>query len=242
MTYLFQQTGDSDASNNYYFDVAAGKITGTTHLNKFGYNEGIHTSFEQIWDGSTTYTYNSYAQVVRVTSDDTDDNTATVEIEGLDSDYNLAYETLTVGGSDSTTKFLRIFRALVKTHPTATENAGIITIANDSDVALAKILETNGQTLMALYTIPAGKTGYLTHFMGSVDKSQDAIFQIRTRAHNDNGIFNVKAQFGTFATPVTYEYEVPLVFPAKTDVEVRGKGGAAMGAGAIFDLVLIDNE
>lgn len=241
MTYLFQQTGDSDASNNYYFDVAAGKITGTTHINKFGYNEGLTSSYEPIWDGSSAYTYNSYAQVLRVTSDDSADNTATVEVQGLDSDYNLAYETLTVGGSDGTTKFLRVFRAIVKTHPTATENAGIITIANDSDVALGKILETNGQTLMALYTIPAGKTGYLTHFMGTVDKSNDATFQIRTRGHNDNGIFNVKAQFGTFATPVTYEYEVPLVFPEKSDVEIRAKVGATMGGGATFDLVLIDN-
>ena len=240
MTYLFQQTGDSDASNNYYFDVAAGKITGTKHLNKFGYNEGLTLSYEPIWDGSSAYTYNSYAQVLRVTSDDSADNTATVEVQGLDSDYNLAYETLTVGGSDGTTKFIRVFRAIMKTHPTATENAGVITIANDSDVAQAKILETNGQTLMALYTIPAGKTGYLTHFMGTVDKSNDAIFQIRTRKPNGD-VFNVKAQFGTFATPVTYEYEVPLVFTEKSDIEIRAKAGATMGGGATFDLVLIDD-
>ena len=240
MTYLFQETGDSDASNNYYFDVAAGKITGTTHLNKFGYNEGLTSSYEPIWDGSTTYTYNSYAQVLKVTSDDAADNTATIEVQGLDSDYNLAYETLTVGGGDGTTKFIRVFRAVMKTHPTEVENQGAITIANDSDVALAKILETNGQTLMTLYTVPLGKTAYLTHFMGTVDKSNDAIFQIRSRKLNGN-IFNVKAQFGTFAAPVTYEYEVPLVFTEKTDIEIRAKAGSTMGGGATFDLVLIDN-
>jgi len=240
MTYLFQQTGDSDASNNFYFDVAAGKITGTSHINKFGFNEGLTSSYEPIWDGSSAYTYNSYAQVLRATSDDAADNTATIEIQGLDSDYNLAYETLTVGGGDGTTKFIRVFRAIMKTHPTDEENQGIITIANDSDVAQAKILETNGQTLMALYTIPAGKTGYLTHFMGTIDKSNDAIFQIRTRIPNGN-VFNVKAQFGTFASPVTYEYEVPLVFPEKSDIEIRAKAGATMGGGATFDLVLIDD-
>ena len=234
MTYLFNKY-------NYYFEVAAGEIAGTSHINKFGYNVAVSSSYEPIWDGSSAYTYNSYAQALRATSDDSADNTATVEVQGLDSDYNLAYETLTVGGSDGTTKFIRVFRAIMKTHPTAEENAGVITIANDSDVAQAKILETNGQTLMALYTIPAGKTGYLTNFMGTVDKSNDAIFQIRARPITDGGVFNLKAQFGTFATPVTYEYEVPLVFTEKTDIQVRANAGATMGAGATFDLVLIDN-
>ena len=39
---------------------------------------------------------------------------------------------------------------------------------------------------------------------------------------------------------MTYDYPVPLEFDEKTDLEVRIKAGATTGAGAIFDLILID--
>ena len=86
------------------------------------------SSFETIWDGNNTYSYPSSAGTATATSSDTDDNTGTVEIQGLDSNYDLATETLTIGGSAGSTSFIRVFRAVMKTANTGTSNVGTISI------------------------------------------------------------------------------------------------------------------
>jgi len=93
---------------------------------------------------------------------------------------------------------------------------------------------------MAVYTIPAGKTGYLLKLHGTVDKNQDAIFRLVSRDFGTT-VFNVKGQFGVFANSFDYDYPVPLVFSEKTDIEVRADAGNSMGGGALFDIILVDN-
>ena len=130
-------------------------------------------------------------------------------------------------------------------------NAGTATVAGASDAGAVveiqgldanynlTILTGNGQTLMCVYTIPAGKTGYLIKFQGSVEKQKECEFRILTRDY-DNGGFNIKGQFGSFGTTVTYDYPVPLKIETKTDLEIRSKAGATTGMGAVFDIILID--
>ena len=93
---------------------------------------------------------------------------------------------------------------------------------------------------MAVYTVPAGKTAYLLNLTMSLDKSSDVLFKLMTKTHND-GAFNIKGQFGTFASPIDHNYPVPLKFEEKTDIEVRAVAGNQCGAGATFDLILVDN-
>ena len=61
-------------------------------------------------------------------------------------------------------------------------------------------------------------------------------------ARPENGAFSVKGQFGTAGgAAITYDYPVPLKFEEKTDIEIRALSGTTLGAGAIFDLILVDN-
>ena len=218
-------------------NLAGGLLEGYSSINKFGYKETLGNSGpETVWDSSGVYVYPSNPTPATVTGSDTG---AIVSIQGLDQDYNLVVEAVPVG-QPSVATFLRVFRATVIV-PAAgqTTNVSDITITVDG-VTAAKILAGKGQTLMSVYTVPAGKTGYLLQLQCSVDKSTDVIFQLMARPFG--GAFNVKGQFGTFASPVNYTYSVPLVFAEKTDVEVRAESGNTCGAGAIFDLVLVDNE
>lgn len=232
--------------NDTYFNIARGKINKASHINKFGYNETVGTSYVPITDLGTNVLPSS-AGALTLVSDSTADTSAgtgarTVEVEGLDGDYNSLTETFTLNGVTNVVgseSFLRVFRMKVVTAGTGQVNTGNITGSiGGSDVA--QITATQGQTAMAVYTIPANKTGYFIKFHGSLSKNQEANFQLRTKDGNNN-VWTRIGLFGVFSESVDFVYPVPLVFTEKTDIEVSGKAGATSEMGAIFDIVLIDN-
>lgn len=218
--------------------IASGSVTGHSHINKFGYSNDI-ANLSTIWDGSNIYTYSTSAGAVTVASSSDDDDGAVIEVQGLDGDYNLVVQDITIDGTGAT-NLIRVFRARVKTPATGeTGNVGIISVNIGGDLR-AKILSGKGQTLMAVYTIPAGKTGYLLNLTTSVDKNVDVIYKLMARPIEDGG-FNIKGQFGTFGTPIDHNYPIPLVFSEKTDIEIQADAGNTCGGGATFDLILVDN-
>ena len=224
--------------NDNRIDIARGLVRGVSHINKFGYNPTVGSSFESVIDASNLYTYIASAGTAQATSSDTsDDNGGTVLVSGLNANYEEVSETLTIGGAAGSIQFFRVFRALLLTANTGSTNTGIITITADSKTT-AQILAGKGQTLMALYTIPANKKGYLMKLHGNLEKAKESEFQIMARPFG--GAFNVKGKFGSSGDVVNYDYPVPLEFDEKTDIEVRVKAGATTGAGAIFDLLLIE--
>ena len=121
---------------------------------------------------------------------------------------------------------------------TGTTNQDDIRVQNGSD-DVAIIKAGAGQTLMCVYTIPAGKTGYLLKINGSIDANNDALFRLYARPFGK--AFNVKGQFGVFASGFNYDYPVPLKFGEKTDIEVKALSQNNVGGGATFDIILVDN-
>jgi len=222
--------------------IAAGLLEGYSHINKFGFRDTIANSWQTIWDKATDYAYYAAATVTAVADNagqGTTDDGGTVEVQGLDENYAPVTETLTIGGPASVAQFSRVFRARMVTANTGTTNDDEIRIKNGvNDVAV--IIAGAGQTLMSLYTIPAGKTGYLMKLQGSIDANNDALFRLYARPFG--GAFNVKGQFGVFASGFNYDYPVPLRFEEKTDIEIKGLSQNGVGGGAIFDIILVDNE
>src|SRR6056300_1570948 len=141
--------------------IQRGDINNFSGIQKFGYNGSVGTSFETIWDGGGNYTFTTSAGTATATSSNTGaDNSGTVKIFGLDSNYDLAEETLTIGGSASSTSFIRVFRAIMVTATTGDANVGTITITVSS-TTVAQIQPTYGQTLMSVYTVPRKYQAYL---------------------------------------------------------------------------------
>ena len=218
--------------------ISAGIVEGYSHINKFGYRDTIPNSFQTVWDGTTDYVYSAASVVTAVSDTPASDDGGTVEVQGLDQNYNVVTETLTIGGAASTAQFLRVFRARMVTANTGSTNVDEIRIQNGgTDEAIIKA--GAGQTLMALYTIPAGKTGYLLKLNGSIDANNDALFRLYARPFG--GAFNVRGQFGVFASGFNYDYPIPLKFEEKTDIEVKALSQNNVGGGAIFDIILVDN-
>ena len=227
--------------------IARGEVAETSHINKFGYNTAVGGSYEIITDLGTNNLPTSAAVVSVVSASSADDDGSTgaekVEIQGLDANFKNQTEIVTMNGTaavTTTNTFIRVFRMRVTEAGSGGVNAGNIT-ASISSSDVARINANEGQTLMAVYTVPADKKAYLVKFQGSLSKNQEANFQLRAKVYND-GAWNVKGLWGTFANAITYEYPVPLEFDAKTDIQIRGKAGATSEMGAIFDLILVDND
>ena len=249
---LLRTTG---SSYDWTINISAGDVAGTGYIEKFGMNTDVDSNKETIWDGGEIYSYISTAETVAVTSTTGVDSAAgagarTVEIQGLDADHNLVYETLTVGGGAGTQEFLRIFRANVVTAGTSGINEGTVSItSSDTSTVLAQIgvdgtgsnAAGRGQTFMALYTVPAGKTAYLTQWtVGCGKQNTDAVATFLARP--EGGAWNAKDIITVSATTYAKDYKIPLQFTEKTDIEIRAYSTTNNSlVSSTFNLLLIDN-
>lgn len=219
-------------------DISAGEVVDVHKIDKFGYNSAVgNLSYETIWDGNNLYTYIETAGTATVTSSNTSaDNGSTIEIEGLDANYDQVSETLTVGGSAGTVEFHRVHRASVVIPNTGTANVGTITVTVDSKSA-AIISPDQGQTLMCVYTIPRRYTGYLIQL--DVGSSKDVENTIRVVVRNGSSeAFNVKAFMSKRGGFSEKNFKIPVEIPQKNDIEVQARASAASKVSAGFELIL----
>jgi len=252
---ILRTSGDTFS---WAINISAGNVNGVSYIEKFGMNTDVDANKETIWDGGDIYTYVATAQTVTVTSNNVNDSAAgtgarTIEIQGLNSAYTVVTETLTVGGASGTVEFLRVFRARVVTAGSSGVNAGTISVTSDDTSTVLAIIGVDGagafaagrgQTFMALYTIPAGKTGYLTQWtVGSGKQNTDAVAFILSRdATVTDAAFNSKDIITVSATTYSKNYTIPLQFTEKTDIEVRAYSGTNNSlVSSTFNLILYDN-
>jgi hypothetical protein len=228
-------------ANNVPFglSVQKGLINNFDGVHKFGLNTAVGSSFETIWDGNNTYTYPSSAGTATATSSDTaSDNTGTVKIFGLDSNYDLAEETLTIGGSAGSTSFIRVFRAFMVSANTGTGNVGVITITVSS-TTVAQIRAGYGQTLMCVYTVPRKYNAYLMQIdVGSSKDLENEIRFITKKINGSGDVFTTKAFITTRGGFVEKNYAVPVKIEEKTDIELIGKASATSAISGGFELIL----
>lgn len=225
---------------NFGMMIQRGDVEGLSGIQKFGYNSAVPTTFETVWDGSTNYDYISTAGTATVTSSNSaSDDGGTVEIQGLDANYNLQTVTATIGGSATTETFIRVFRVKMLTANTGTSNVGTITVTVDSKSS-AIISADRGQTLMCVYTVPANKRAYLLSLNMGTSKQKEVEIKLIVKDATNGDVFNTKAYQTTFGVPFTRHYLIPEVFTEKTDIEIRAKADATTAVSAGFELILED--
>jgi hypothetical protein len=246
--------------------IAQGGVTGTTFIHKFGAAPlfNVIDGFVDIWDGANStlvtpsyqYTFSSTADIDSVSSTNAAD-TQQIEIQGLDTNWNMVTQTVTLTGQTPvtlSTPLLRAFRMInVGTVDLlgevylyingATVVGGAPTLGTD---IRAIINNGNNQTLMAIYTIPAGKTGYLRDwYAATAGARKTSVHIIHVDSREFGRVFTLKhvsSIISTGSSQVQHKYVEPEVFPEKTDIIMHGntdEDSAALAAG--FDIVLVDN-
>jgi len=229
----------------YFLQVSRGLIAGHKRVFKFGFNGDIDTNIEDIWDGGGVYTYQSSAVAMTVTSGGgATDNGVQVTVQGLDASYNEVSEAVTLAGSGTATTtqtYLRVYRAFVSG---SQEPTGDITIANGG-TTYAKVLDGEHQTLMALWTVPAGYTAYLlqTDITAFTEQNNKfAVVWVQTRELD--GVFRTQDKFALVENTHHQQYQVPLPIPEKTDIRVRAIGSSSSAnieLSAGLDIIYIEN-
>lgn len=215
-----------------------GRLDRWEHIHKFGSNPAIGTAAESIWSGGGLYPWPTGGATVIVQSDDASD-IGTVTIRGLDADYNELVETVALpGGSPNNVLtvglFLRVHRI---TFTGAADNAGTIVI-NHTGTNIGQIDPGKNQSLMALYTIPAGSHAWLLNYAVSVGKLDDALVEVYTRQPGEP--FRIKSELGAFENSLVKEFPVPLKLAPKTDIDLRAtttNSGAGHRVIATFDII-----
>jgi len=151
--------------------VGRGMIPNHQPVQIFGYSTLVgSTALGPLWEGLTlsggTYTYPSSAgQVVLVSSSASDTSALSVQIQGLDANYNLLSETIALNGTSNVTSvnsYLRI-NSLFCTNGT---NVGTIT-AKIATVLYAQINAGVGQSQASIYTVPSGYSFYLNYIQAN---------------------------------------------------------------------------
>ncbi len=256
------------SDNSSGLAIAKGDVTGTTFIHKFGnapdfdQTDGAVT----VWDGADDtninqmqYPYSSSADIDSISSSE-DGDTQDIEIQGLDTNYNLVSQTITLTGQTRKaldTNLIRVFRM---ENMGSTDFAGYVYcyvdtelsgdgVPDDATKVRAVVQNGNNQTLMAVYTIPAGKTGYMRDWYASISgANRTSNYIIRVRARSLGGVFKVKhisALVEGGSSHTQHKYEEPEVFEAKTDIEITTQMTAVAATDASisagFDIVLIDD-
>lgn len=233
--------------------VAAGIVAKASSEHKFGFNPSLATSLETVWDGANLYVTPPDVGAEHFISSSAAD-TQTIRVIGLDENFETQSVDIQLQGQTKTTlgaslKWSRVFRAFNLDNTTL---VGDVYVYEDDTVVLgvpqtpakisAKITIGNDQTLMTLYTIAKGKTGYLYKVYFTPDSVQVAEFTLVTREFQKTYRTRDRVVIPGGGTSWQYAYPFPTLLPEKSDIEVRAKlGGASGTVAAGFDILLIDN-
>jgi hypothetical protein len=206
-----------------------------------------------IWDeNDTIYPWSTIGagstldvKVVQPNNDNTstDLDGDTVEIQGLDANFNVITETVTISGATATTTntFYRVYRAIyADTADVANSKRILIQV---STTTVAKILEGVGQTLMSVYTVPAGFTGYLMRLDVTAQGTATGSFKLFVKEFpKPNFVVKHVAEVNGVGGAYQLEYPIPQSFPEKSDIDARMHTLSNNGRyTCTFDILLVDN-
>ena len=258
------------AKTTYFVDVVSGNApSGAQVVHKFGRNDTVGTTFEPVAFGGIWRTPQVAAATtlrVKAGGDAADtaagDGARSIVLEGIDLTGAFATETLVTAGISASTSgsvsWIRIFRAFVGSSGTysaivADSHADVITIENTAGTENWVVIDSNGvargQSEIAAYTVPTGKTAYLLDIHYAVDTTKTTGIILFQRPN----ILQAAAPFSAarevlvlsgISSSDSQTFEIPLgPFEEHTDIWLMANVSATtseMGIG--FEILLKDKE
>lgn len=224
---LLQQ--DLISHSNYYptkfFDLAVGR-KGTVN--------NVRTD---IWSGPTTqYVFPAAAIQMSLVSTSASDTLAgtgaqKVHLHYLDGSYNVQTEIVTMNGvtpvNTVATNILRINAVHVSQVGTNGAAVGSVSLTSVGGATTYALIEPNYNTArQAIYTVPAGKTGYISHWQassGTAAGTHFTEFSLQSTSHYGvlwPGVFLAIDSVGTLNGGSVMTFSTPVMIPATTDVKI----------------------
>lgn len=246
-------------------DIAVGNLPGYSSLHKFGNNTACSIVEEDIWLAGGQYQFPISTSVVQIVSGGNAADTAagtgarSIQIEGLGTDWRMASARLDTAGASaslvSTVAFIRVNRAFVVDIGTyssiiaSAANVGLITvISTATGNTVVAIGAAKGQSQMGIYTIPAGKTGYLVSTQFNVSATISTTVSLYKRENADDVVspFSSKrllVQNDELRGVDDRELIVPVKLSAKTDIWATCLAVSGTPAATVeFDIIMKDDN
>lgn len=240
--------------------VAAGLLSGFSITNKFGRNADIDTGSvpEDVCGAGGLYAGfpDSTLETVSVLSTSIADVSSStgahsIRIIGLDADYNVQSETISLNGTTpvaSVNQYRRVHTASIQSVGSGGVNAGDITIRHTTTTAnvFGVMQAGRNQTNESAYTVPAGFTAYMRQLDVSIQQSTAAAAaegNIWTRAFG--APFRSRRPFLVSNPSRISDYIYGgLIFTEKSDIIIRitsvSNSNTIVTAG--YDLILVQNR
>ncbi len=249
--------------------IAAGEVPGRTVQHKFGLVPNFGTTTGKgvvVWDGSDAlglnqpeYIYSTAPIIDSLSSSDAAD-VQPILIVGLDTNWNEVWQTVYLQGQIRVVlpiPLIRCYRGFnAGLGIEAVNFAGTIYAYEDTPIVDGVPTDTTkvravvsigrNQTLMAVYTVPAGKTAYIRkRFSSLANEKKDIASVLTVEARRFGGVFRVVDVFtllSSGSSDSNVDYIEPIMMPEKTDIQLLAtsdQDGAAVSGG--FDMVVEDN-
>lgn len=217
----------------FELQVARGQILGHSTLNIYGFQPSVGTSFIPIWENAAAYVYPASATQMKLSGSNGD--TAQILISGLDANYVMISETVTLNGSTPVTtakSFLRI-NGMQVTVGSATNPAGAVTLTDlTGAVVYAKINAGVGRTQAGIYTVPAKHTFFLQRVNIYTSLNGNDYCTYQNKSISPTGVVSLTQQ-APFPTSYEARRISPRPIPEKTDIQLLCKIQTGTGAVAV---------
>lgn len=215
-------------ANNYYPTKARGWVFGRAPI--------VNNTRVDLWEGPTgTYVFPAAAiqmQVVSTSANDTLAGTGAqkIHIHYLDNNYAPQSTQVNLNGVTpvltTPTNILRINGFHLTQVGTGGTSAGNISLQSvGGGVTYSFISSGYNSSRQAIYTVPAGKTGYINHWQASSGSTGNHFCQTSLRATTHDGIlwpgvFLLQDEQGTQNNGIEITFPIPIPVPATADVKI----------------------
>ena len=214
--------------------VARTQVDGHSTVNIYGFQVSVTTTNIPVWEVAGAYTFPASATTMNLVSTvntGADKTGTTVLVQGLDANYAQISETLTLNGTTvvvTTKSYLRITNIAVSSVTGGVNPTGTITLKDLTNTTVyAQINPSIGRSQMAIYTVPAGYTFYLSRIDAytSANGSSADWVQYRNVATSSTGVVTLSQQ-APFTNTYHAQRVMPRPFAEKTDIQLQAKTSA----------------
>jgi hypothetical protein len=255
-------------ANDPTLDRNLGLLNYQKSARKFGKNNSVaNGALETVWEGANlggtlNYVFATTAQTVRIKAGGNAADTAaglgtqSILITGLDQNWNNVTETLVTAGASASAATTALFIAINKVEVINVgtwggSNIGLMRIENTTTLTeLAYVPTGSGTTQQCVFSVPAGKTAYVTKIKVSVglsDSADIALFHISSADDRTGPTYGAKHyEWGIedYSGSRDFDLDTYLKFDEKNHIfmeaqRITGSGSAQVSCD--FEMYLVNN-
>lgn len=254
---------DLVTTGDFFFRVSQGKVKGHAANNVTSHNDDVSTALKTVgaYGVGTLYVYPTAATIDYISSDNAGD-THEITTIGLDADYNKVINVTTLNGTTPVAIDTPIMRVnhFLNDSATATQGTiflwdspggngtehtgGIPTVAStvkaSIDINIAAGTISDEHHMSTVFTVPAGKTGYVV--FGKTTVSDAKALELTFWTRKVGKVFLQTHHIDIKNNNYDYFFKLPGRLEEKTDIEVRATIDVGTGeVSAHYDIIAVDN-